>query len=323
MKDMFSLKNKNIWVAGHKGLVGAAMVRRLEKENCEILTMPRSLLDLTNQTETERWIMEQKPDVIIMAAAHVGGIGANAAEPADFIYKNLTIQSHIIHGAYLAGVEKLLFLGSSCIYPKMAPQPIAEESLLTGSLEPTNDAYAIAKIAGIKMCDAYRAQYGCDFISAMPCNLYGQGDYYNKDRAHVIPALLMKLHEAAKNGAAAVNLWGTGTPLREFLYVDDLADGLVHLLRDFSGAGPVNIGSGQEISIADLAALIARIVGYEGGLMFDPAKPDGTPRKVLDSRRINETGWKPHTTLEQGLKLAYHDFLNRYESENHDKPRVA
>lgn len=310
----YSLQNKRIWVAGHNGLVGGAVCRYLRAHHgdCELLTILRRDLDLTNQTSTQNWLSVHKPDVVILAAAHVGGIGANANEPADFIHQNLAIQNNVIHGAYLAGVKKLLFLGSSCIYPKMAPQPIAEDSLLTAPLEPTNEPYAIAKIAGIKMCDSYRRQYGCDFISAMPCNLYGAGDYYDEERAHVIPAMIMKFHAAKMQNASAVKLWGTGAPLREFLYVDDLAGGLIHLLENFSGESPVNIGSGQEVSICDLAAIIAQIVGYSGEIRFDDTKPDGTPRKLMDSARMNALGWQAQTGLEDGLKQAYDDYLNRF-----------
>ncbi len=322
---VFPLQNKKIWVAGHNGMVGSAVLRHLTAhyQSCEILTISRNALDLTDQAATNKWLAANKPDVVVLAAAHVGGIGANASEPADFIYKNLAIQNNVIHGAYLAGVEKLLFLGSSCIYPKMAKQPITEEALLTDALEPTNEPYAIAKIAGIKMCDAYRAQYGCDFISAMPCNLYGAGDYYDEHRAHVIPSLIMKLHTAKVQNATSVTLWGTGSPLREFLYVDDLAAGLVHLLENFSDKGPVNIGSGIEISIHDLAHKIAEIVGYDGAVTFDPSKPDGTPRKLMDSSRMNALGWQAKTALEDGLKQAYHDYLNRFDQSKSNASHKA
>lgn len=311
----FPLLNKKIWVAGHNGMVGSAVQRYLNAHhaNCEVMTAARTDLDLTDQKATYDWLMHQKPDAIVLAAAYVGGIGANKDEPADFIYKNLSIQNNVIHGAYLAGVQKLLFLGSSCIYPKAAQQPITENALLNGELEPTNEPYAIAKIAGIKMCDAYRTQYGCDFISAMPCNLYGAGDYYNESRSHVIPSLIMKIHSAKERGDEDVTLWGTGKPLREFLYVDDLAEALVMLMQGYSAAGPVNIGSGQEISINDLAHQIAEIVGYQGTINFDPAMPDGTPRKIMNSQRMNALGWNAKTGLAEGLKHAYHDFLNRLD----------
>ena len=314
MKDLimsFVLQNKKIWVAGHNGMVGSALLRRLAAANCEILTVSRQDLDLRQQSAVDDWLAENKPDAVILAAAHVGGIKANNEYPADFLYNNLAIETNVIHGAYKAGVRKLLFLGSSCIYPRDAVQPITEEALLTAPLEPTNEWYAIAKIAGIKLCQAYRRQYGCDFIAAMPCNLYGPGDMYDVQRSHVIPALIMKLHEAKQAAQSSVTLWGTGTPLREFLYVDDLADALVSLLRQYSEEVHINVGSGNEISIKNLATEIASVVGYEGNIAFDPSKPDGTPRKLMDNSRLQATGWRAETALRAGLKEAYQDYLSR------------
>lgn len=311
MTELFSLQNKKIWVAGHTGMVGAAVMRRLAQEPCELITVSRDQLDLRRQDDVEKWLTQNKPDAIILAAAHVGGIKANHDEPADFLYNNLAIETNIIHGAYKAGVEKLLFLGSSCIYPKEAPQPITEEALLAGPLEPTNEWYAIAKIAGIKLCQAYRRQHGCDFISAMPCNLYGPGDTYDAQRSHVIPALIMKMQAAKERGAPSVTLWGTGNPLREFLYVDDLADALVFLLKNYSDEKIVNVGSGSEMKISELAKEIANIIGYQGRIIFDPSMPDGTMRKVMDNSRIQSMGWQPQTNLKSGLVQAYDDFCVR------------
>lgn len=303
-----SLQNKRIFVAGHGGLVGGAVVRRLRREDCNILTVPRAQLDLRRQAAVEDWFAREKPDMVVLAAARVGGIGANVASPADFIYDNMMIEANVIHAAHRAGVEKLLFLGSSCIYPRAAAQPITEEALLSGPLEPTNEAYAVAKIAGIKLCQSYRRQHGCDFIAAMPCNLYGPGDRYDAQGSHVIPALMLKMHGARK----AVTLWGTGAPLREFMYVDDLADALVFLLQNYSGEEIVNIGSGQEVSIRQLSALVAEVVRFEGDIVFDSSHPDGTPRKVMDCTRLRALGWAPELTgLRDGLRLAYADFMER------------
>lgn len=305
MKSIYGLRNKKIWVAGHSGMVGDACVRRLAREDCDVLTVSHADLDLRRQAETEAWLTAYKPDAVIVAAAKVGGIMANATQPADFLYDNLAIETNIIHGAYKAGVEKLLFLGSSCIYPREAPQPIAEGALLTGPLEPTNEPYAIAKIAGIKLCQSYRRQYGCDFISAMPCNLYGPGDTYHAENSHVIPALMMKLHAAKAAGQSSVTLWGTGHPLREFLHVDDLADALVFLLKHYADEPHINIGSGQEITIAALAGMVAGVVGYDGEIVFDPSKPDGTPRKLMDNTKVTAMGWQPITALQDGIEHAY------------------
>ncbi len=306
----FSLEGKKIWVAGHRGMVGGALVRRLESENCEVLTTTREQLDLTNQEQTIAWLKENKPDAVFLAAAKVGGIWANDNFPAEFLYENLVIETNIIHGSYLAGVEKLVFLGSSCIYPKMAQQPMKEEALLTGPLEPTNEWYAIAKIAGIKMCQAYRKQYGCDYISAMPTNLFGAGDNYDEKGSHVVAALIQKAHRAKEAGDESMELWGTGTPLREFLFVDDLADGLVFLLKNYSDAPHINIGSGKEYTIRELAETVKKVVGFDGDLTFDTSKPDGTPRKLMDNSRIEALGWKATTSLKDGLKTAYQWYLD-------------
>jgi GDP-L-fucose synthase len=312
MKPRFPLQNKKIWVTGHQGMAGTAIVRRLRQDNCQILTASRDALDLRRQNDVEAWTAENKPQVIIHAAAKVGGIKANKDYPAEFLYENLMIEANVIHAAYKTGVEKLLFIGSSCIYPREAPQPIPEAALLTGPLETTNEAYAVAKIAGLKLCQSYRRQYGCDFITVMPCNLYGPGDTYDPENSHVIPALIMKLHEAREKHSSHAQIWGTGAPLREFLYVDDMADALICLLEHYSGSSPVNIGSGSEITISALAAKIADIAGYRGEIIFNPAMPDGTPRKVLDSSRIRGMGWAPRMDLERGLRQAYADYRERF-----------
>lgn len=313
---LFSLQHKRIWVAGHSGMVGAATVRRLQQENCEILTASRTALDLRRQRDVEEWVDAHKPDIVVLAAAKVGGIVVNRDCPAEFLYDNLLIESNVIHAAYKARVEKLLFLGSSCIYPRKAALPITEEALLTGALEVTNEAYAIAKIAGIKLCQSYRKQYGCDFISVMPCNLYGQGDRFDLNKSHVIPALLMKFHQAKRCGAPKVTLWGTGMPRREFLYVDDLADALVFLLKNYSAPLHINVGSGQEISIKNLGALIAAVTGYEGEIVFDASMPDGVARKLMDNSRINAMGWRAQTTLENGLCQSYRWFLEHQDIQH-------
>jgi GDP-L-fucose synthase len=306
---LFDLSGKTIWVAGETGLVGAALTRRLSGENVTLVHAPHRDLDLTRQKETEDWLASTRPDVIILAAARVGGIGDNAAHPADFIYTNLAIAQNVIHGAYRVGVKKLLFLGSSCIYPKMADQPIREEYLLSGPLEPTNEYYALAKIAGLKMCQAYRREYRCDFIAAMPTNLYGPGDRFDETASHVIPAMILKMHRAKMAGAAQVELWGTGAPLREFLFVDDLADGLVHILLHYSGEMPLNIGCGQEVTIESLARSIQIVTGYNGLVHFNPDYPDGTPRKKLDCSRLDALGWRASTPLMQGLEETYRWFV--------------
>ncbi|MGB0719945.1 MAG: GDP-L-fucose synthase family protein [Bdellovibrionales bacterium] len=298
----FDLTGQRIWVAGHRGMVGSALVRRLKREKCELIT---SDFDLCRQYKVDEFIDIEAPDVIIIAAARVGGILANRDYPAAFLYGNVMIEANIIHAAAMFGVKKLLFLGSSCIYPKDAVQPIKESALLTGALEPTNEAYAVAKIAGVKLCEAYRKQYGSDFISVMPCNLYGRNDRFDLETSHVIPALMMKMHAAKMTGADTVEVWGSGKALREFMCVDDLADGLVFALKHYSDARPLNIGSGAEVSIADLARMIADIVGYTGDLVFDPDMPDGVMRKVLDSSRLYDAGWRPSISLQDGLKQTY------------------
>jgi GDP-L-fucose synthase len=305
----FDLSGKSVFVAGHRGMVGGALVRRLANEPCDVITATRAELDLTNQAAVRDWFAAQKPDVVILAAAKVGGIHANATYPVDFLADNLSLQTNVITSAYANGVEKLLFLGSSCIYPKYAQQPIREDALLTGPLEPSNEWYAIAKIAGIKLCQAYRKQYGADFISAQPTNLYGPGDNYDLENSHVLPALLRKFHEAKQNGTSEVVVWGSGKPLREFLHVDDLADALVFLLKDYSDEVPLNVGSGIEVTIRELAQTIARVVGYEARLTFDADKPDGTPRKLMNSGRLHALGWNRARGLEEGIAQAYAHWL--------------
>jgi GDP-L-fucose synthase len=312
----FALAGKRIYVAGHGGMVGSAIVRRLQREDCEVLTAPRAV-DLREQPAVRDWFAANPPEAVVVAAAKVGGIMANATYPAQFLYDNLMIEANVVDAAHRSGAAKLLFLGSSCIYPKMAPQPMAEEALLTGPLEPTNEWYAVAKIAGIKLCQAYRREYGCDFIAAMPTNLYGPGDNYDLQGGHVLPALIRKAHEAKLAGAATLEIWGTGSPLREFLYVDDLADACVFLLEHYSEEPHINVGSGEEISIYDLAQLVCRAVGFEGGIATDPSKPDGTPRKLMDSSRLHALGWRPRVKLEEGIALAYADFLARQSTGAH------
>ncbi|MCL4677943.1 MAG: GDP-L-fucose synthase [Alphaproteobacteria bacterium] len=306
----FTLAGKRVFVAGETGMVGSALVRRLQSENVQLISAPREALDLRDQVAVGAWMARNRPEVVVLCAARVGGILDNALHPADFFYDNMMITVNVIHAAYQAGVGRLLYLGSSCIYPQDAAQPMAEDSLLGGALEPTNEAYALAKIAGVKMAAYYRAQYGCDFISAMPCNLYGPGDRYDATRSHVIPALILKAH-AAKFAGAPLRVWGSGQALREFLYVDDLADALVFLLKHYSGAGPVNVGSGVETPISELAEKIADCVGCKGWVEFDTTKPEGVLRKVMDSSRIFSAGWRPATSLDDGLKRAYADYLAR------------
>ena len=303
----FELAGKRVYVAGHRGMVGSAIIRRLASEQCEVLTAPRTL-DLREQAQSRDWFAANRPEVVVVAAAKVGGILANDSYPGEFLYDNLMIEANVIEAARQHGTAKLLFLGSSCIYPRLAPQPIAEEALLTGPLEPTNEWYALAKIAGIKLCQAYRRQYGCDFISAMPTNLYGSGDNFDLASSHVLPALIRKAHEAKLSGAPEMVIWGTGTPLREFLHVDDLANACIFLLRQYSDESHINVGSGSEISILDLAAMVARIVGYEGAILCDPSKPDGTPRKLMDSGRLEALGWRPSIALEDGIADVYRRF---------------
>ncbi|AMY70571.1 GDP-L-fucose synthase [Frigidibacter mobilis] len=310
----YDLTGKRIWVAGHRGMVGGAVVRRLASEECEVITAGRDVVDLVDQRAVHDWMAATRPDAIVLAAAKVGGIHANSTRPVDFLYDNLMIEANIIHAAHEADVERLLFLGSSCIYPKLAPQPIPEDSLLTGPLEPTNEWYAIAKIAGIKLTQAYRTQYGRDWISAMPTNLYGPGDNYDLNTSHVLPALLRKFHEAKLSGASTVTLWGSGTPLREFLHCDDLADALVFLLKDYSGYDHVNVGSGSEVTIRELAETIADVVGYKAELVFDSTKPDGTPRKLMDSSRLHGMGWNKARDLRDGLTHTYANWLSQMET---------
>lgn len=311
----YSLSGKRIWVAGHRGMVGGAVVRRLATENCEIITAGRDAVDLVDQPQVRAWMARTKPDAIVLAAAKVGGIKANNDLPVDFLYQNLMIETNILDAAHQNDVERVLFLGSSCIYPRLAPQPIPEDSLLTGPLEPTNEWYAIAKIAGIKLTQAYRQQYGRDWISAMPTNLYGPGDNYDLNSSHVLPALLRKFHEAKIHGASAVTIWGTGTPLREFLHCDDLADALVFLLKNYSASEHINVGSGFEVTICNLADIIAEIVSYSGEINYDPSKPDGTPRKLMDSGRLRALGWTKVRSLKDGLKDTYEKFLTKDDSK--------
>ena len=312
---MYTLQNKRVWVAGHRGLVGSAVVRRLEAENCAVMTASRAQVDLLNQLAVNTWMDENRPDAIILAAAKVGGILANDTFPADFLYENLMIEANVLSAAKRVGTEKLLLLGSSCIYPKLAPQPSREDSLLTAPLEPTNEWYAIAKIAGVKLCQAYRRQHGCDFVSAMPTNLYGTGDNFDLNSSHVIPALMRKIHTAHIEGHGDVEVWGTGAPLREFLHVDDLADACVFLLQHYSEPEPINVGSGHELSIRDLAFLIADVVGYKGGFTFDRSKPDGTPRKFLDSTRLHALGWTGGKSLKVGIAEVYEWYLRQNAAE--------
>src|SRR6201996_8986185 len=307
-------KGAKIYIAGHRGMVGSAIYRKLQKEGyTNFVTRTSSTLDLRNQQAVADFFELEKPDYVFLAAAKVGGIVANNTYRAEFLYDNLQIQNNIIHHSYLNGVKKLMFLGSSCIYPKLAPQPLKEEYLLTGPLEPTNEPYAIAKIAGIKMCDAYRDQYGCNYISVMPTNLYGYNDNYHPQNSHVLPALIRRFHEAKEQGLPSVTIWGTGSPLREFLFADDLAEACYFLMQNYNEAGFVNIGTGEDLSISELALLVKKIIGYEGNIDFDATKPDGTPRKLMDVSKLHNIGWKHHTTLEQGIELAYRDFISKGE----------
>ena len=301
----FELSGRKVWVAGHRGMVGSALVRLLDNHDCVVLTASRSELDLRRQADVEDWMEAYKPEVVIIAAATVGGILANDMRPAEFLYDNLAIETNIIHAACSVDIEKLMLLGSTCIYPRLAAQPMKETALLTGALEPTNEWYAIAKIAGIKLCDAYRKQFGCSFISAQPTNLYGPNDNFDLNSGHVLPALMRKVHEAKERDAEWVDVWGTGLPLREFLHVDDLARALLFLVQNYDEAGHVNIGSGEEISIAELAKTIAGTVGYQGNFRFLNEKPDGTPRKLADTTKLNNLGWSPDISLTDGLRSTY------------------
>jgi GDP-L-fucose synthase len=306
---LFDLSGKRIFLAGHRGMVGSAIARRLSAVKCEVITATRSEVDLMSHEQTINFLSANAVDVVIVAAAKVGGIHANNSFPADYLYDNLAIATSVIHGAYLAGIKKLLFLGSSCIYPRLADQPIKEESLLAGPLEPTNEWYAIAKIAGIKLCQAYRRQHGRDFVSIMPTNLYGPGDNYHPENSHVVAALIRRFHEAKVGGAATVAVWGTGMPRREFLFVDDLADACVYVLENYSEEQHVNVGTGEDLTIADFARLVAGIVGFRGSITFDSGRPDGAPRKLLDVSRLTSMGWTAKTPLHIGLKQTYADFL--------------
>jgi GDP-L-fucose synthase len=308
---VFELRGRRVFVAGHGGMVGSAIVRRLGSEGSTVLLAERSRLDLTDRASVDGWLAQAKPDVVFLAAAKVGGIHANSTYPADFIAENLGIALNVIRGAHRHGVKKLLFLGSSCIYPKLAPQPMTEDMLLTGPLEPTNQWYAVAKIAGIKLCEAYRRQYGADFVSVMPTNLYGPGDNYRLEDSHVPAALIRRLHEAKVANAPSVTVWGTGTPRREFLAVDDLADACVVVMKHYSGDEFVNVGTGEDITIAEFARLVAEVVGYEGKFAFDTSRPDGTPQKLLDVSKLASLGWRARTPLRAGLAAAYADFLAR------------
>ncbi len=301
----FSLKGRRIFVAGHRGLVGSALVRRLAHEECEILTVGRDAVNLRDQQAVNRWFEEHRPEAVLLAAARVGGIHANATNPGDFLYDNLAIATNVIEASRRTGVAKLLFLGSSCIYPRLAPQPMPESCLLTGPLEPTNEWYAIAKIAGLKLCQAYRRQHGCDFVSVMPTNLYGPNDNFDMLSGHVLPALLAKVDAAVRQGRDTVEIWGSGRPRREFLHVDDLADAVIFLMETWSDDEPVNIGTGTDITIAELARLIAEIVGFSGRFVFDPSKPDGAPRKLLDISKLTALGWHPRITLVEGVRQIY------------------
>ncbi len=304
----YDLRGKRVFVAGHRGMVGSAIVRRLAREECTILTAARAELDLKDQAAVREWFAAERPDAVFLAAAKVGGILANDSYPADFLYDNLMIEANVIEAAHRTAVEKLMFLGSSCIYPKFAAQPITEEALLTGALEPTNEWYAVAKIAGIKLAQAYRRQHGCDFISAMPTNLYGPGDNFDLSSSHVLPALLRKAHEAHAAGTASIEIWGTGTPRREFLHVDDLADACVFLMKSYSDDEHVNVGSGDDIAIADLARLVADVVGFVGEITLDLSKPDGTPRKLMSAAKLQAMGWSPRIILRDGIEQVYADY---------------
>src|SRR5262245_20819289 len=309
---IFELAGKRIYVAGDRGMVGSAIVRRLAGCGCDVITASREQADLERQDQTEKFLNATKPDVVVIAAAKVGGIYANDVYPAEFIANNLAIALNVISGSCKAGVKKLLFLGSSCVYPKFAHQPIREAELLTGPLEPTNEWYAVAKIAGIKLCQAFHRQYGADFISLMPTNLYGPGDNYHPEHSHVLPALIRRLHEAKREESPSMTVWGTGTPRREFLFVDDLADACVFALEYYTGESHLNVGSGEEVTIADAAKLVGEVIGYKGKLVFDTSRPDGTPRKLLDSSKLNQMGWQAGTSLREGLKLTYSEFIARF-----------
>jgi len=312
--DLFDFRAKRVYVAGHRGMVGSAIVRRLKSEECDILTADRGELDLTRQEQTERWISAAKPDAVIVAAAKVGGIAFNNAYPVDFLAENLSIALNVIRASHAAGVKKLLFLGSSCVYPRLAPQPMSEDLLLTGALEPTNEWYAVAKIAGIKLVEAYRRQCGADFNSVMPTNLYGPGDNYHPEHSHVPAALIRRSHEAKLADAPTMTVWGTGRPRREFLAVDDLADACIFVMKHYSADGFLNVGTGQDITIAEFAQLVADVVGYRGRLMFDTSRPDGVPQKLLNVSKLTQLGWRAKTPLREGIAATYADFVAQAEA---------
>ncbi len=312
----FELTGRRVWVAGHLGMAGSAIARRLQSENCEVVTVTHSGLDLLRQADVHAWMADERIDAVFVAAATVGGIMANSTRPADFLYENIMIASNVIHAAWKTGVKKLLFLGSSCIYPRMAQQPMREEALLTGALEPTNEWYAIAKIAGIKMCQAYRRQYGCDFVSVMPTNLYGPGDRYDAEGGHVVAALIMKIYAAKAAHKATVELWGSGTPKREFLFSEDLADACVFVMKNYSGEMFLNVGTGHDMTILELAQAIAKTAGWEGTFTFNTSKPDGMPRKVMDVSRLRALGWCAQTGFEDGMKKAYEWYVENKAEAN-------
>jgi len=320
MNRSYTLRSKRVWVAGHRGLVGSALVRRLQQENCEVVTAPRDTVDLRRPEQLERWMRDTKPEAIFLAAARVGGIYANDTRPAEFIYDNLMIQANVVEASKRMGVEKLILLGSSCIYPRLAPQPIPESALLTGPLEPTNEWYAVAKIAGIKLGQAYRKQYGCDFISAMPTNLYGPGDNFDLMQSHVMPALIQKAHQAKIARAPTIEVWGTGAVRREFLYSEDAADGIVFLMKNYSDEGIVNLGPGHDVTIRELVGTVCEVVGYKGGIHFDTSRPDGAPRKMVDTSLADSLGWRARTPMRDGLEMAYRWFLDNVATQ---KRRVA
>jgi GDP-L-fucose synthase len=319
MNPSYSLRNKRVWVAGHRGLVGSALVRRLQSEDCEIVAAPRETVDLKRPDQVERWMADVRPQAAFIAAAKVGGIYANDTRPAEFIYDNLMIQCNVVEASRKVGVEKLMLLGSSCIYPRLAPQPIPESALLTGPLEPTNQWYAVAKIAGIKLGQAYRRQYGCDIISAMPCNLYGIGDNFDLMQSHVIPALMVKAHRAKLARAPTMDVWGTGSVRREFLFADDAADGMVFLMQNYSDEGIVNLGPGSDVTIVDLVKMVCKAVGYTGGLRFDSQRPDGTPRKMVDTSLAASLGWRAKTPLSEGLAKTYQWFVEHNAGAEHQR----
>jgi len=319
MSDL--LRGKRVWVAGHRGMVGSAIVRRLAREDCTVITVDRERVDLRRQTAVEDWLAEASPELVFVAAAKVGGILANDSYPADFIYDNVAIATNVIEAARTTGVEKLLFFSSSCVYPKLAPQPIPEDALLSGALEPTNQWYAVAKIAGMKLCQAYRRQYGSDFVSVMPTNLYGPGDNFDLRTSHVLPALIAKMHAAKVASQPCVEIWGTGNARREFMHVDDAADAAVHVMKTYTGELPVNIGVGSDLAIAELARLIAEIVGFSGELRYDTTKPDGTPRKLLDVSKLHRIGWRPRMGLAQGIRDTYAWYVENLSAR--DEGRVS